>query len=225
MKPKMIAKLAVDILMTAALLLLMAYELVGQTAHEWFGVTMFALFAVHHILNIRWWGGLFKGKYSPLRVLQTVLAMIILICMLGSMFSGVVISRHIFTFISARGLRSFGRTLHMLSAYWGFVFMSLHLGFHWNMMINAAGKIFKKTSKIRILALRAIAVLTAGYGVYAFIKRNVGSYMFLKIQFAFFDFEEPVILFILDYLAVMALFVFIGHYLAKFLKYISKKSV
>ena len=34
MKPKMILKLAVDIGMTAALLLLMAYELVGQAAHE-----------------------------------------------------------------------------------------------------------------------------------------------------------------------------------------------
>jgi len=44
MKPKMILKLAVDIGMTAALLLLMAYELVGQAAHEWIGIGMFVLF-------------------------------------------------------------------------------------------------------------------------------------------------------------------------------------
>lgn len=43
MKPKMILKLAVDIGMTAALLLLMAYELVGQAAHEWIGIGMFVL--------------------------------------------------------------------------------------------------------------------------------------------------------------------------------------
>lgn len=224
MKPKMIAKLSTDVLMTAALLFLMTYELIGQTFHEWVGMVMFALFVLHHILNIHWWGSLFKGKYTPMRILQTALAIIILICMLGSMFSGVIISRHIFTFISVRGLRSFARSLHMLSAYWGFIFMSLHLGFHWSMMINAAGKLFKKPSRIRVWVLRAIAVLTAIYGVYAFIKRDIGSYMFLKIQFAFFDFEEPIVLFILDYLAVMALFVFVGHYVAKILKYTLQKS-
>ena len=30
-------KIATDILMTAALLLLMAYQIVGDTLHEWFG--------------------------------------------------------------------------------------------------------------------------------------------------------------------------------------------
>lgn len=223
MKPKMIAKLSTDVLMTAALLLLMTYELIGQVFHEWVGMVMFVLFVLHHILNIRWWGGLFKGKYNPMRILQTVLAVIILICMLGSMVSGVIISRHIFTFISVRGLRSFGRTLHMLSAYWGFVFMSLHLGFHWGMMMNMAGKIFKKSSVLRTWLLRVIAALTAGYGVYAFIKRDILEYMLLKIQFAFFDFEEPLIFFILDYITVMALFVLVGHYVAKILKYTLQK--
>ena len=54
MKPKMMLKLAVDIAMTAALLLLMVYELIGQAAHEWIGMGMFALFIVHHILNGSW---------------------------------------------------------------------------------------------------------------------------------------------------------------------------
>ena len=30
----------------------------------------------------------------------------------------------------------------------------------------------------------------------------------------FFDFGEPLILFLLDYVAVMGLYVFVGHYLA-----------
>lgn len=43
MKPKMIAKICVDIGMTIALLLLMPYELVGQAAHEWIGIGIFIL--------------------------------------------------------------------------------------------------------------------------------------------------------------------------------------
>lgn len=47
--------------------------------------------------------------------------------------------------------------------------------------------------------------------------------MFLKNEFVFFDFDEPLVLFFLDYLAVMGLFVFLGHYFAEFLKYLSRK--
>lgn len=107
----------------------------------------------------------------------------------------------------------------MLSAYWGFVFMSLHLGLHWSMILGIVKKHTGAASGAGKWALRWIALLAAGYGIYAFGKREIGSYMFLKNQFVFFDFEEPLVLFIPDYAAVMALFVFIGHYLATGLRY------
>ena len=52
MKP--IVKRVVDFLMTAALLLLMAYSLVGEAVHEWIGMGMFLLFLVHLVLNRKW---------------------------------------------------------------------------------------------------------------------------------------------------------------------------
>lgn len=51
MKPKMIGKITVDLGMTILLMLLMAFELIGRTAHEWIGAGMFVLFILHHILN------------------------------------------------------------------------------------------------------------------------------------------------------------------------------
>lgn len=60
--------------------------------------------------------------------------------------------------------------------------------------------------------IRIIALIIAGYGVYAFVKRDIGSYLFLQNQFAFFDFEEPIVQFLLDYIAVLGLFTAIGHY-------------
>jgi len=54
--------------------------------------------------------------------------------------------------------------------------------------------------------------------VYAFGVRQIGEYMLLKTPFVFFDFDEPLIFFYLDYLAVMGLFVCIGHYGSKLLK-------
>lgn len=219
MNSKIIIKLCIDIGMTIILLFLMTYELIGQAVHEWLGIGMFVLFLAHHILNSRWSRNILKGKYTPLRIWQTVLVLLVLACMAGSMISGVILSRHVLAFLPVSGGRSFGRNLHMLSAYWGFVSMSLHLGFHWNRMMaiagNAAGKPSARTIVLRILALAA-----ACYGLYAFVKREIGSYLFLKSQFVFFDFEEPLLFFLLDYMAVMALFVWIGHYTAKLLKQI-----
>lgn len=224
MKPKMIAKIVVDIAMTIALLLLMTYELIGQAAHEWIGIGMFMLFAVHHILNGKWSRNLLKGKYTALRIMQTALVVLVLLSMIGSMVSGVILSRHALSFLPIDGGHAFARTLHMLSGYWGFVLMSLHLGFHWIMMMGMAGKLLKNSSEIRKWILRAIAVLIVGYGMYAFIKRDIGSYMLLRNQFVFFDFEEPVILFMLDYIAVMGLFVTISYYFSMCLKKVKKQS-
>lgn len=218
MKPQMIVKIITDVGMTVLLLFLMTYELIGQAAHEWLGIGMLALFILHHMLNSRWCRNLLKGKYTPFRILQTVLVTAILLTMLGSMVSGVILSRHVFSFLSIGGGRSFARNLHMLSAYWGFVFMSLHLGLHWNMMMGIVKKYMGNSSKVRKWILRGIALLIAGYGIYAFIKRDIGSYMFLKNQFVFFDFDEPLILFMVDYVTAMGFFVFVGHYLSEGLK-------
>lgn len=47
-----------------------------------------------------------------------------------------------------------------------------------------------------------------------------------KVHFSFFDYEEPLMRFLLDYVAVMGLFAFAGHYLANALKLckVKKKS-
>ena len=83
MQPKMVGKIIVDLGMTILLMLLMAFELIGRTAHEWIGAGMFVLFIVHHILNRKWSGNLFHGKYSSYRSLQTVSAVLVFFCDAG----------------------------------------------------------------------------------------------------------------------------------------------
>ena len=201
----------------------MTYEMIGQALHEWMGIGIFLLFVIHHVLNRRWFGSLLKGKYTPFRIWQTVLVVSVLLSMIGSMVSGVIISRSVLSFLPIRGGNSFGRNLHMLSAYWGFVLMSLHLGLHWNMMLGEAGKVVKGTSKVRICILRIAATLVATYGMYAFVKRDIGNYMLLKVHFVFFDYDEPLFFFLLDYVAVMGLFIFVGHYFTLGLKQTKNK--
>lgn len=225
MKLKQNVKIIIDIIMTVVLFLLMAYSMVGEVIHEWLGIGIFVLFLLHHILNSQWIQNLWKGKYTLFRILQTVLVILVLVSMACSMLSGIVLSRHVFSFLPIVGGSSWARKLHMLSAYWGFIFLSLHLGLHWSMVTGIVKKMLPKTSAVWLLISRLAGLLITCYGIYAFVKRQIGSYMFLKVHFVFFDFGEPLLLFFLDYMAMMGLFIFLGHYLAGIFRKIKRTSI
>jgi len=151
-----------------------------------------------------------------MRILQTVINFSVLLSMFGLMMSGIILSREVFAFLPLSGGIALARPLHVISAFWGFVLMAVHLGLHWNMILGmvrkAAGPVASKP--LRIL-LHIAAALVAGYGFYAFLKNQFLSYMFLKSSFVFFDFERPVLLFVTEYIAVMGLFIFLAHYTSK----------
>lgn len=216
MKKKFICKIVIDMIMTVLLLFLMARQITGDFAHEWLGAAMFVLWIAHHILNRSWYSHLFKGKYTPVRILQTVTNLAVLLSMLGLMVSGIILSREVFAFLPISGGIALARSLHVLSAFWGFVLMALHLGLHWNMILGmvrkATGPVSSKAMRV---ILRIVAVLIAGYGLYAFLKNQFLSYMFLTSSFVFFDFERPVLLFFTEYIAIMGLFIFLAHYASK----------
>ena len=213
---KRLPRIATDLLMTALLILLMSYSLVGEAAHEWLGVGIFLLFLLHHFLNKNWYKSLFRGKYPPIRILQTAVDLLILLCMAGSMISGILLSRYVFR-LDIHRFSAALQTVHLLSAYWGFALLSLHIGLHWGGIMSMAKRLAKKPSKIRKQALRDVAFLIAAYGAYAFVKRDFGNYMLLRYHFVFFG-DEPLALFLLDYAAIMGLFVWAGYYLAKVMR-------
>lgn len=210
--------------MTVLLLFLMARQITGDAVHEWLGAGMFVLWIVHHILNRNWYSHLLKGKYMPVRIMQIFTNAAVLFSMLGLMVSGVVLSREVFAFLPISGGVAFARSLHIVSAFWGFVVMAFHLGLHWNMVLgmvkNSVGTV--PPEPVRFL-LRIAAVLIAGYGVYAFAKNQILSYLFLTMQFVFFDFEKPAWLFFAEYMAIMGLFVFLAHYSSKGLQRRNRK--
>ena len=112
------------------------------------------------------------------------------------------------------------RTVHLMASYWGLVLMSFHAGMHGNVMMGMFRKAAhtQQTSKIRTWSLRVIAVLLAICGIHAFVKNRISSYLFLRTQFVFIDFSQPVVLALLDYLAIIAFFAVIGYYISKLIK-------
>lgn len=159
--------------MTVLLLLLMAYQITGQKLHEWLGAGMLVLFLTHNILNIRWYGNLFKGKYRLLRIIQTIVNISVLITMLCLGFSGIVLSRHVFAMFSIHGPVATARTMHLAASYWGFVLMSVHLGLHWGMIPGMCRKMAggRERPRMAIWILRGMATMIAAY----YMSKGIGK--------------------------------------------------
>lgn len=220
MKSKKIIKRIIDLLMILLLFNAMAYMVTGQEFHEWNGAALCLLFLVHNLLNINWYKSLRKGKYPLPRLVQTVLNILLFACVISLFASGVMMSGYVFAWMPIHGKMSFARNLHMVSAYWGFVLMSMHLGLHWGMMMNLIKKAdgMENASKIKKFILWGLAGITAIYGAYAFVKNDILSYMLLKNQFVFFDFEQPVMLFFWEYIAMMGLWTLVSFYGFRWIK-------
>mgnify|MGYP000103306012 FL=1 len=199
-------RLIVDIAMTVLLPMLMAYSLIGEMLHEIIGRAIFVLFIVHHILNRKWYGALFKGKYNMRRIFQTTLDMLLLVFMILQPISGIMMSKHLYTFLPALPFSAQTRSIHMMLAYWGYVLLCIHAGTH---LVAPMKKLFIKSKKIFAAACVAVVCISV-YGCAAFIKRGFPGYMLGRTMFAFFDYSEPRAFFFLDYLTIMILFMIIG---------------
>ena len=199
-------RMTLDIAMTVLMPLLMAYSLIGETFHEIIGTLIFILFIIHHVLNRKWSGALFKGRYSPDRVFRTGINALLFAFMILQPLSGILMSKHLYTFLPSLPLSVQARSVHMLMAYWGYVLLSVHAGTHLTAPLTKLRRNRRGAFTLLITALAAVSL----YGAYAFVKRGFPEYLFAKTMFAFFDYSEPVILVLLDYLAVMTACMMIG---------------
>ena len=183
-----------DAAMVLLLPLLMAYSLIGEAFHEVAGTLMLALFILHHWMQ---------------RVFQTALNLLLLIFMIAQPLCGILISKHLYIFLPTDGVSSVARAIHLPLANWGFVLMSLHAGTHLSAMLPKGRK------KAAVLGCLGAVSL---YGAYAFVKRQIPAFLFLKLPFAFFDYSEPRVFFLADYLTVMILLTMLGYGIMMLLK-------
>ena len=240
-------RMTIDITMTILSIILMGgnYLFPADIVHEILGVGLFVLWGVHIALNRHWYGAIFRGKYNPYRVMQTIINCCILICTIFLMISGIILSNHIFTFLNIQGGLGFARIAHLLASHWYYLFMSLHIGLHVGMITNkmrhpntnrhpelVSGShaeempkqvrhdnfVQDRHDKLRKIIPRIILALACAYGIYAFIARGVWKYLILQQQFFFFDLERGYILFAIDYISIIILFATLSRLMAKILK-------
>jgi len=218
-KHKKIIKKTVDVCMTVLLLCLMAYQVTGETLHEWFGIGMTALLIVHHILNIKWYASLFKGKYNVYRIVTVAVNSFLLVSIALTAVCGMAMSAHAVPFLFGILPVSFARRFHLAMSYWSFILMGIHLGLH----IPAMTAGFKWKGKLKI-AVSAVFSVISGVGFCLFMKNGIPDYIFFRMPFAFLDYEKSAVLVFIENLAILIAFAFLGASFASFIKAYKSRS-
>ncbi len=201
----------IDIGMTVLLLLQMAYQVTGEAAHEWLGMALTALVIVHQILNRRWYGAMLKGKYSAYRAASTCVNELLLASFALTAFCGMAMSNYAVPFLYGVARVSFVRATHLSMSHWSFVLMGLHLGLHVPVML---AKVKEKTRRALSVACAAVA----GVGLWLFLKNGMPNYLFFRVPFAFLDYEKAGALVLLENVAMLLFWAFVGCQLALLLR-------
>lgn len=199
-------KILIDVIMTILFIILMGYFVTGNKIHEILGTITFVLFILHHILNINWYKGIFKGKYNFQRVFHLLTNLLLFISMIGMMVSGVIISSNVFSFLNIP-TTMFGRKLHMVSTSWGFVLMSIHVGLHLGAILGKLNKKMKNNTFEYVYYF--VLLLMGAFGLYSFITMNLWEDMFLVNEFKFFDYNQNAVMFYLQYLFILIFIAFV----------------
>ena len=215
-------KIIIDIVMTFLFVILMGYYVTENEVHEILGTITFILFIIHHILNIKWYKSVFKGKHNFQRTFHIILNLLLFIAMIGMMVSGIMISADVFAFLDIP-TTMFGRRLHMLSTSWGFVLMAIHVGLHVPALMNKLNTKMKNSTFEYVYYF--ILILLAGLGIYSFINLRVWEDMFLMNDFKFFNYEQSPLLFYLKYLLVLIAIALVIYIIFSFIRELKNKKV
>lgn len=209
-------KRIIDILMTIVLIPLMAYQVTGEAAHEWLGISMVALVIIHQVLNRKWYASLFKGNYTPFRIFSIIVNVLLLISIALTAISGISMSNHAVPFLYNLVNVNKARVMHLAFSYLAFILMGLHIGMHVSAMTSKIPRDVKK-----VLAI--IFTIISGYGFYLFLKSGIVNYITFKTHFALLDYEKLAPLVFFENVLMLIFFAFVSHNLANALKGIGKK--
>ena len=198
-----IVKRIIDIFMSVLLLFLTAYQVTGESAHEWLGISMTVLLVIHNFLNRKWYKAIFKGKYSPYRAAVTAINIFLLVSIALTALSGMAMSNHAVPFMYGIIDVMTARKLHLAMSYWSFIFIGMHIGMHIKAMTA------KMSGAPKLLFGTVLALISAA-GLWFFAKSGIVNYIFFRTHFAFLDYDTAKPFIILKNLAMLLFWVQAG---------------
>jgi hypothetical protein len=208
-----LVRLVLDFLALGLLLLALAYDWLGNLAHEIIGSAMFFLLVLHNAFNRRWYGALASGKRDGLNLFKKAVNLTLLATVVTLLVTSVLISQSVFGFLSLTS--TFGaRQVHTASAYLAVLLASVHLGFGWHWVMKVARAKLGITSEnaVRTCCLRGVTAIIASWGVISFVTVGVPDKLMMRVTMEFWDFETEAMTFFARHVAIIGLGACLGHY-------------
>lgn len=209
----LLSRIALDFLAAVLLVAGLAYWWLGNLAHELIGTTMFVLIIAHNVFNRRVWTRARAGRYDGQRSLNGMVIVLLAAAMTALLATSILLSRDLIG-LKASANVSTARQMHSLAAYWGLVFVALHLGTRWSVVMttlrNAIG--LPLASGPWLWALRAVTFGIALHGVSAFAELALGDKLLLIPSLDLWDFNEATARFFVNHLSIMVLIGALAHY-------------
>lgn len=214
-KPKYLYQVVQDSVMTILLVSLMGFHLWGEVIHEWLGIAFLLLVLQHNLLNTYWFKAIFQGASDSFRMLKLTSNALLFGLLIAAIISGVMLSQYVMPDLIIHNASDLVRKTHMTSVHWLQIIIAVHLGIHWKMLANFLAQLchIRSDSLLATQLLPGIYLALSFYGLYVFIVREMLPYLLLQVDYAFFNFEEPKLLFYFDYLTVIILFAYATRFL------------
>ncbi|MGF9764881.1 DUF4405 domain-containing protein [Microvirga sp. 0TCS3.31] len=218
MRPLFLFRLFLDSLAVGLLLAALAYDWLGNAAHEVIGTVLFLLLIAHGIFNRRWYGTIAKGWREPRKAVAKTITLSLLMTMLALVVTSVIISQAVLSFLPLTSTPT-SRQIHTSVAYLVLLAVGAHLGLHGPMIMGLVRRWsgISGNSKLRTFVLRAAATVIAAYGIHSLYVLNVGSKLFMRVTLEFWDFGASTPAFLLHHVAIVGLCALLSYCLVKLL--------
>jgi Domain of unknown function (DUF4405) len=211
-------RLVLDAIAAGLLLAGLAYYWVENAVHEWIGIGMFVLVALHNVFNRRWHAKVLQRRLDATTMLNTFTIGSLMVVMVVLLTSSVLVSRTAFAFLGLEG-GSTARRVHLVAAHWAILILAIHLGTRWSLiMLTVRTHLHLAPSRMRTAVLRATAAAIALYGVQSSSTMVFGSKLFLIDVLDMWDFNSQATVFFLNFASIMGLYISLSHYVSLWLR-------
>lgn len=215
MRPPMSTRLLLDVVMIPLFLLLMADRYTGNAVHEWLGLVWLFLLFFHVRLNRGWYNMVFRGGFLLAYPAKALVNIAIIFFVAGVAASAIPLSKTLFM---GGGGGLFARSVHIFFAHWCFLLAAVHLGLYWKRLLAPVRNLPFLQARRRYFRLfsRIAALLLAGYGAWAFQKRELFFPLTMSSSFSVWNVDDSPVLLFLDYIAIFHLWAWGTHTFSTF---------
>jgi hypothetical protein len=144
-----------DLFLFVSFLVFMQPALTGIAIHEWLATAAILTFLLHILSQWDWIiavGRRFFQKFFHQSRLNFILDILLFFSMITVMLSGLLISR---SFLPALGFplapNFFWRRIHDVSAHFTLLVVAIHVGLHWDWIVNTAKRLLKQVGSKRAI--------------------------------------------------------------------------